>query len=100
MVNLTFSEMESEINEVDVRSTKGIRGRQSRDGQKGRRLAREVQSLPGPISTARAGGGGSRVGPPNLPGEALKEAGDATERAVEEAGDAIKDAAESVGDNP
>ncbi len=96
VVNLTFSEMESEINELDVRSTKVSGADKAETDRKASDLRAKYNHYRADFTAAQAEAGARSA--TKSAGEALKEAGDATERAVEKTGDAIKDAAESVGD--
>jgi len=95
-VDRALAEMESEINELDVRSTKVSGADKAEVDQKASDLRVKYNKYRADFAAAQAEAGARSAG--DKAGEALKKAGEATERAVEKTGDAIKDAAESVGE--
>lgn len=95
-VDRALAEMESEISELDVRSSKVSGADKAETDRKASDLRAKHNHYRADFAAAQAEVGAKSIGEKTE--ETLKKAGDATERAVEKTGDAIKDAAESVGD--
>ena len=95
-VDLALSEMESEINELAVRSGKVSGADKAENDRKLADLREKYARYRTDFAAAQAEA--TTKSATEATTDALKKAGDATERAVEKTGDAIKDAAHSVGD--
>lgn len=95
-VERALAEMNSEISELDVRSSKVSGADKEETDRKASDLRTKYNHYRADFAAAQTEVGAKSVG--EKAESALKKAGDATERAVEKTGDAIKDAAESVGD--
>lgn len=95
-VDLALADMESEIKELEVRSTK-VSGADKAENdsklsdlkEKYNHYRMDFTKVQAEVETKKAG---------EATKDALEKVGDSAEKAVEKTGDAIKDAAEKVGD--
>lgn len=95
-VDLALADMESEIKELEVRSTKVSGAEKTENDQKLSDLKDKYNRYRMDYTGARAEVETKSAGEATK--DALEKVGDSAERAVEKTGDAIKDAADKVGD--